>query len=84
MNVEKFCIKCLREIIWDTTEHHYCCECFAVRTIPDEEGMPNLEHVPAFWIETDLIPKLLDLYEICRKRGEQLPRDVFDAMMLCQ
>jgi hypothetical protein len=84
MNLEKFCLKCLREIIWDTTEHHYCCECFAVRTMPDEDGMPNLEHVPNFWIETEAIPGLMELYEVCRKNGEQLPRPVFDVLLRIQ
>lgn len=84
MDVEKFCLECLTQIFYDTTEHHYCCDCFAVKTILDEDEFPSLEYVPPFWIETDIIPKLRELYELCRKHGEQLPRDIFDAMVKCQ
>lgn len=87
MTVEKFCLKCLHEIIYDTTEHHYCCECLAVRTIPDEDGMPSLEHIPPHWIETDTIPRMIDelralreLREVCGSYCEWLPVEVREAL----
>lgn len=87
MTVEKFCLKCLTQIFYDKTEHHYCCECFAVRTIPDEDGLPNLEHVPPYWIETDTIPKmtlelraLRNLREVCGSYCERLPVEVREAL----
>jgi len=87
MTVEKLCLKCLTQIFYDTTERHYCCECFAVRTIPDEDGMPNLEYIPLYWIETDTIPKMIDelhilreLHEVCGMYCEQLPVEVREAL----
>lgn len=87
MDIQKFCLKCLREIIYDTTEHHYCCECFAVRTIFDEDDMPSLEHVPPHWIETDTIPKMIEelrtlreLREVCGMYCEQLPAEVREVL----
>lgn len=84
MNVEKFCLKCLREVAWDTTENHWGCDCFAVRTMPDDDGTPQLEYHPPFWIETDIIPKLKELYDACHRNGERLPQEVFEAMVRTQ
>lgn len=84
MNVEKFCVKCLHEVFCDTTERHWCCECFAVRTIPDEDGMPSLEGVPNFWIDTQKMIKelhsLRELREVCGMYCEQLPVEVRETL----
>lgn len=84
MNVEKFCLKCCHEIFYDVTEAHWCCECYVVRTIPDDEGMPNLEHVPVFWIDPQkMIEELLalrELREVCGMYCEQLPVEVREAL----
>lgn len=84
MDIQKLCLKCLREIIYDTTEHYYCCECFAARTIPDEDGMPTLEGVPDFWVDTEKIIKelnsLRELREICGMYCEQLPVEVSEVL----
>lgn len=84
MNVEKFCLKCCHEIFYDTTEHHWCCECFAVRTIPDDEGMPNLEVIPSHWIDTekmiDELRALRELREVCGMYCEKLPVEVSEVL----
>lgn len=87
MNVEKFCVKCLHEIVCDTTEHHWCCECFATRTIQTGEFDFELEFVPHYWIRTDAIPQMIDelralrvLCEVCGMFCEQLPVEVRESL----
>lgn len=53
MIVEYFCLRCETEIYYDETERHYCCECFATLTEPDEDGMPNLAFVPDYWVDKE-------------------------------
>lgn len=50
MTFEYFCLRCETEIYFDETEHQWCCECFATRTEPDEDGMPNLAFIPEYWL----------------------------------
>jgi hypothetical protein len=60
MTLERFCLKCLHEIFYDTTEHHWCCECFAIQPIPDEDGMPSLEFIPPYWVEVTELEGQID------------------------
>lgn len=53
MIVELFCLRCETEIYYDEIERHWCCECFATITEPDEDGMPNLAFVPDYWVDTE-------------------------------
>jgi hypothetical protein len=75
---------CCHEIFYDVTEAHWCCECFAARTIPDEDGMPNLEHTPDFWINTqkmiDELRALRELREVCGMYCERLPVEIREAL----
>lgn len=84
MDVEKFCVKCLHEVFCDTTEHHWCCECFATRTIQTGEFDFDLEYIPPHWIETASIPQMIDefraLREICGMYCEQLPVEVREVL----
>lgn len=53
MDVEYSCVKCNQNVIYDTTEHVYGCDCFAVR--PDYEDGTYPEHIPDFWRETPTV-----------------------------
>lgn len=47
-----YCTKCGAEVVWDTTEHNWGCDCFAVWPIYDDGGV-SLEHKPDHWIDLD-------------------------------
>lgn len=50
--IERYCTKCDLIVSYDSTEHLWGCECFAVRTIEEDE-MIVFEFIPDFWVDNE-------------------------------